>query len=211
MEHQFGMEILQWLFGAFVLGVIAGSLPGQLMAAIFAEILNSGLLRSLRVVVWAMVSEIAIAVSILLVFFSLEVPKLFFHGISIVGAGVLIGLGIRVWKTRKIKGNNENIFSFGAVFALMVFNGPLWIFWLTICLPQAFALHERIRGGQFLFLVGFETGWFLATLFWAFLFSRFRPLLSKPEFVPVVFKIFSLILFFFAVRMALASLGFFLE
>ena len=197
------------ILSAFLLGLIGGSVPGPILTAAFTEALRNGFVKSFRVIFRALVAESSVAFFILAIFFSFNIPQVFFYAISLIGAGVLIWLAAQVWKIKEVDGKEGDIFSFWKIFLLTVFNGPFWIFWITISVPQAFLLREKIVGGHFLFLVLFELGWFLSTVFWILLFSRFRLFLTKKNLVGNIFKIFSLILSFFAVRMAIQSVSFF--
>ena len=201
------MELLLQLFSAFVLGLIGGATPGPILTSAFTESLRRGFVSSLRIIFMAMISEVIVALLILSIFFSFYIPQIIFSIISLIGIAVLIWLALQVWKIKKFD-EEGTIFSFKKIFLLTVFSGPFWIFWLTICVPQAFLLKQKIAGGQFLFLILFELGWLIATTGLTFLFSRFRPLLTKGNFVSVVFKILALILLFFAIKLAIDSIMF---
>jgi len=198
------MEIITQIFSIFLLGLIAGAIPGPVIAAAFTEALRSGFSKSLRVVYRSFASEVIIASFILAVFFSFDIDPKFFYAVSLIGAAVLAWMAFQVWKVKEI-GGSEEIFTFRKVFLLMLGNGLLWIFWVTICVPQAFLLNKTIVGGSILFLVLFEAGWLLSTASMVFVFSRFRELLIKKKVVPIVFKFFSLLLVFFAVKMLVES------
>ncbi|MBU1000853.1 LysE family transporter [Patescibacteria group bacterium] len=199
------MELLLQIFSAFVLGLIGGAVPGPILTSAFTESLRKGFIGSLRIVFMAMVSEAMVAFFILSIFFSFHIPQIIFSIISFVGIVVLIWLASQVWKIKKFD-EEGTIFSFKKIFLLTAFSGPFWIFWLTICVPQAFLLKQKVAGGQFLFLILFELGWLIATVLLTFLFSRFRPFLAKTDLISLVFKFFALILLFFAVRLALDSI-----
>ena len=201
------MEILIQLFSIFILGLVGGANPGPILTASFTEALRRGFVKSLRVILMAMVAESAVAAFVLFLFFSIKIPQIVFYIISLVGAGVLVWLAIQIWKIKELGGEGE-IFSFKKLFFITVFSGPFWVFWITICVPQAFLLEGKIIGGPILFLILFELGWLFSTVFLTFIFSRFRPLLTKSNFVPVIFKIFSLILLFFAVNLIVQSVMF---
>lgn len=202
------MEILFQLLSIFLLGLIGGANPGPILTASFTEALRKGFAKSLPVVFMAMIAESIVAIFILTLFFSVHIPESFFYAISFIGAGVLVWLAMQIWKIKELGGEGE-VFSFKKIFLLTIFNGPFWIFWITICIPQAFLLKEQITGGQILFLIIFELGWFLAATFLTFLFSRFRPFLVKTNFIPIVFKVFALILLFFAIKLAIVSFSYF--
>lgn len=202
------MELLFQIFSAFVLGLVGGVTPGPVLTSSFTESLRKGFVGSLRIIFMAMIAETIAAILVLSLFFSFHIPQIVFSVISGVGVIVLIWLALQIWKIKKLDSKGEP-FSFKKIFLLTICSGPFWIFWITICVPQAFLLKQKVAGGQFLFLILFESGWFIATTLLTFLFSRFRPFLMKTNFIPVVFKTMALVLLFFAVRLAINSLAFF--
>lgn len=202
------MDLLFQFLSIFVLGFIGGAIPGPILASTFTEALHKGFVKSLRVILFAAISEIIVASLIMFIFFSMHLSQSIFYGISFIGAIVLVWIAKQIWSIKKINSKGE-LFDFKKIFLLTVFNGPLWIFWTTICVPQAYLLSQKINGGQFLFLAIFELGWFFSTSILTFLFSRFRPILIEKGVVSVVFKIFALILTFFAIRLVVTSIFFF--
>ena len=204
------MTILIQLFTIFLLGFIGGSIPGPILTSTFTEALRKGFVRSLRVISYAAISEIIVATLILSLFFSIHIPQSIFYGISFVGALVLIWIATQIWSIKNLH-ENEKIFNFTKIFLLTIFNGPLWIFWSTICVPQAYQLNQKVTGGAALFLTTFELGWFTSTALLTFLFSRFRPILTKEGVVGKVFKVFAIILALFAVRLVLTSFFYFFK
>ena len=194
------MKIVSQIIEIFLLGLIGGSVPGPMLTAVFTEVLNGGFKKSFKVIFRALSAESIIAIAILLVVFSLNIPQLYFQIVSIVGAVFLIWLAINLWRVNKVDGETKEIFTFPKIFILTVLSGAFWIFWITVCVPKAFALRETIVGGQFIFLVTFELGWLVMTSLLAFVFSRFRPMLLKKDLVSAVFKVFALVLVFFAIQ-----------
>lgn len=201
------MSIFADLLGIFVLGFIGGTVPGPILTSCFTEALRKGFVGSFRVMFLASVSEIMVATTIMILLFSLHVPNGFFYAISLIGSIVLIWMAQQVWQIKKLNSKGE-IFSFKKIFLLTIGNGPLWIFWSTICVPQAFLLSKKIAGGQILFLIAFELGWFASTILLTFIFSRFRPLLVKEKIVSKVFKLLALILGFFAIKLFITGVSF---
>lgn len=175
-------------------------MPGPMLTATFTEVLNGGLKKGMRVVFKALIAESIFAFLILVVLFAFEIPPMYFYIISLGGAVVLIWLAKQVWGIEKIGENKGEVFSFPKICLLTFLSGALWIFWITICVPRAFELNQIISGGQYIFLIVFELSWLFMTSFLAFVFSRFRPLLIRKKLVSIVFKIFALILVFFAVK-----------
>jgi threonine/homoserine/homoserine lactone efflux protein len=199
------MKIIGQILAIFLLGLIGGSVPGPMLTAVFTDVLNGGFKKSFKVILRALFAETIVALAIILIVFSLNIPQLYFQIISIAGAIFLTWLAINLWKVNKVDGETKEIFSFFKIFTLTILSGAFWIFWLTVCVPKAFALRESIGGGQYIFLITFELGWLVMTSLLAFIFSRFRPLLLKKNLVSVVFKIFALLLMFFAVESLIGS------
>lgn len=205
------MKIFTQIIEAFLLGLIGGAVPGPMLTAVFTEVLGGGFVKSLRVVFRALFSETLVAVLILLIIFSLNVPTVYFYIISFGGSAMLIWIAIQVWKINRIGGEKSEIFSFSKILILTILNGGFWIFWITVCVPRAFLLKEHIFEGQFLFLIAFEIGWLAMTVSLGFIFSRFRPILSREKVVSFVFKIFALLLVFFAIKSVMDSINYLLE
>lgn len=198
------------ILSAFILGLIGGLIPGPVLTAIFTEILQSGFAKSFRIILWALLTEATVALVSLVVLSALGLSQAVFYGLSFVGAGILIWISTLIWKIKKIDTGEKVHFSRGKISAMILANGVLWTYWITVCIPKAIALGERVHFGEFLFLVLVEIGWFLSTVFVAFLFSRFRTVLSNPKVVPVMFKIFALTFVYFAIDMVYKSIKFFI-
>jgi len=199
------------LITAFVLGLIGGMIPGPVITAIFTEILQSSFLKSFRIIIIAMFTETLVALCSLVFFISLNFSEAFFRGISIIGALILILIGISIWKVKKIDSGEKVNFRFWKISTMILANGVLWTFWITICIPKAIFLGNQLFLGEYFFLGLVEIGWLLSTTLLAFIFSRFRKLLSKPKIIPIIFKIFALTFFYFAIDMTYKSIIFFIQ
>lgn len=197
------------IISALVLGLIGGLVPGPVLAATFTEILQSGFLKSLRIIFWAMLTETVIALVSLLVLSSMNLSETIFRMISFIGAGILIWIATSIWKIKRIDSEEKVHFSLGKISAMIMANGILWTFWITVCVPKAISLSEKMYLGQFVFLILVEIGWLISTVAVAIIFSRFRKMLSDPKIVPIIFKVFALIFFYFALSMAYESIKFF--
>lgn len=202
------MKITLQIIEVFLLGLIGGAVPGPMLMAVFAEVLNGGFKKSMKVVARAFLAEVIVAFAILFIVYSLNIPKLYFHIISLGGSAFLIWLASEIWKIDKVDGEKKEIFTFGKIFILTLLNGGFWIYWITVCVPRAFALKEEIYGGILIFMAAMELGWLIMTIFLGFIFSRFRPILLKKNLVSTVFKIFALVLIFFALRSTVESIIF---
>jgi threonine/homoserine/homoserine lactone efflux protein len=200
----------QQILTAFILGLVGGVIPGPALAATFTEILQSGFSKGLRIIFWAMLTEIAVALISLVVLSSMGLPQAFFYGLSLIGAGILIWIAMQLWKVRSLNLREKVHFGVGKIAAMILANGVLWTFWITVCIPKAIVLGEQIQYGQFLFLLLVEVGWLISTVGVAFVFSWFRGMLANPRVVPALFKFFSLVFVYFALSMLYASVVFFL-
>lgn len=201
--------MLYELSSALVLGLIGGIVPGPVLTAIFTDILQSGFVKSLRTILWAMGTETLVALVTLLLLQSAGLPEAFFKGLSIVGAAILLWIATQLWKVRSLDTGEEFHFSLGKISAMILANGVLWTFWITICIPKAIALGQEIAYGQFVFLVLVEIGWFISTAGVALVFSIFRKGLSNPRVVPTMFKLFAIVFAYFAFSMLYGSFAYF--
>ena len=100
-------------------------------------------------------------------------------------------------------------FSFSKIAAMILANGVLWTYWITICIPKAIQLGHHMFFGQYAFVALVEMGWLLATVAVAYLFSRFKEWLSDPKIVPIMFKLFALTFVYFALSMGYQSGAYF--
>ena len=197
------------LITAFLLGLIGGVIPGPVLTAVFTEILQSGLIKSFRIIFIAMFTETLVAVISLLVFIALDFPEPVFRSLSFAGAVILIWISVSIWKVKRLDTGERVHFGFWKITAMILANGVLWTYWITICIPKAMILGNSVILGEYLFMGLVQIGWLISTSIAAWLFSRFRETLSKPNIVPVVFKVFALTFIYFAADMTLKSILFF--
>jgi len=199
----------QQLLTAFILGLVGGIIPGPVLAATFTEILQAGFYKSLRIIFWAMLTETTVALVSLVVLSSLGLSQSFFYALSFVGAGILIWISTQLWKIKSLDLGDKVYFGAGKIAAMIIANGVLWTFWITVCIPKAIVLGKQIQYGQFLFLFLVEIGWLISTAGVAFIFSWFRKALSNPRVIPFMFKFFSVVFAYFALSMLYTSFVFF--
>lgn len=201
----------QELLIAFMLGLIGGVIPGPVITAVFTEILQSGFSKSLRIILIALVAETVVALISLLLFSALGLPESFFRGLSLAGSVILIWIATSIWKLKSLDSDKRVYFSVWKIILMILSNGVLWTYWITICIPKAILLNEQITLGSYLFMGLVQLGWLISTLLVAFIFSRFRKVLSRPKIIPVLFKIFALAFVYFAIDMAIKSIRFFIS
>ena len=196
---------------ALMLGLIGGVIPGPVITAVFTEILQSGYLKSLRIIMIALVTETVVALICLLILGSLGFNEAFFRGLSFAGAAILLWIAISIWKVRTLDSGEKVQFGLWKVIIMILSNGVLWTYWITICIPKAMLLGEGLHLGEYLFMALVQLGWLISTLMVAFLFSRFRKVLSRPQVIPVLFKIFALAFAYFAIDMIYKSIQYFIK
>lgn len=199
----------QQIFTALILGLIGGIVPGPVLAAIFTEILQSGFSKSLRIILWAMLTETIVAFISLVILSSLGLSQSFFYALSFIGSGVLIWIAAQLWKIESLGLGKKVHFGIWKIATMILANGVLWTFWITVCVPKAITLGDQIQYGEFLFLLIVEAGWLVSTVGVAFAFSWFRGTLSHPQVVPFMFKLFSIIFVYFSLSMLYTSIVFF--
>jgi len=196
---------------ACMLGLIGGMIPGPVITAVFTEVLQSGYFKSLRIILIALVTESIVAVISLVILASLGFNEAFFRGLSLAGATILIWISISIWKVKTLDTGEKVHFGFWKIILMILSNGVLWTYWITICIPKAILLGTQIHLGEYLFMAMVQLGWLISTMVVAYLFSRFRKLLSRPSVIPVLFKIFALAFAYFAIDMIFKSIRYFVQ
>jgi threonine/homoserine/homoserine lactone efflux protein len=197
------------LIVACMLGLIGGMIPGPVITAVFTEVLQSGFPKSLRIIFIALVTETLVAIISLVILASLGFNEAFFRGLSLAGAGILIWISVSIWKVKSLDTGEKVHFGFWKIILMILSNGVLWTYWITICIPKAILLGTQIHLGEYLFMALVQVGWLISTLVVAYLFSRFRNVLSRPRVIPVLFKIFALAFAYFAADMIFKSIQYF--
>ena len=194
---------------ALMLGLIGGVIPGPVITAVFTEIMQSGYLKSMRIIMIALVTETLVAVISLMILASLDFNEGFFYGLSLAGAAILIWISLTLWKVRSLDSGEKVHFGLWKIVVMILSNGVLWTYWITICIPKAILLGDQLQLGEYLFMGLVQLGWLISTVVVAFLFSRFRKALSRPRVIPVLFKLFALAFTYFAVDMIIKSIQYF--
>jgi len=188
------------LIEAFILGLIGGAVPGPILTSTFAEILNSGFLKGMRIILWALVAETIGALLAIFIFYQLGLSVLVIRIISICGAVVLFWLASKVWKINQVDSGSGQILSFPKILILTALNSGYWIFWITVGVPKAILLNQSLIGGRFVYLSLFEVAWLLMTVLLAFVFFKFRPLLQRKNLVGATFKVLAIVLVLLGIK-----------
>lgn len=203
--------MIQELIIAFMLGLIGGVIPGPVITAVFTEILQSGLRGSLRIILIALVTETLVAILSLLLMESLQLHEGFFRILSVAGAALLLWIAASIFRVRQLDTERKVHFGTPKIVLMILTNGVLWTYWLTVCIPKAILLGEIMHPGAYLFMGLVQLGWLVSTLILALLFARFRDILSGPRVFPVLFKIFAGAFVYFAADMVYQSIRYFTQ
>lgn len=198
------------LLSPFILGLIGALIPGPILTAIFTEILQYNFTKSLRIILISFTTETIVAFVSLILLQQLNPPEAIFRALSLVGAAILIWIASSIYKVRSLHTGEKTFFTSGKIIAMILANGVLWTYWITVCIPKAIELGHTIPYGQYLFVAIAQLTWLPVTTGVAFIFSRFRGVLSNPRVVPVMFKIFAGTFVYFAVSMVWESVRFFM-
>lgn len=192
------------LMTAFTIGLIGGAIPGPVLTSVLTEVLEHGLLRSLRILFFAMFVEVCVRLVATQLAGLLPVGGVAFNILSLIGAFVLFDVARKVWSIRDVRASGTFIEL--RTLALMIScNGVLWSYWLTVCAPDAIRLGETLPLGSVLYLAVFEVGWLISTFGMACVFASCRSVLAHPKIMPALFKIFSTIFAAFGMKMLVSS------
>lgn len=193
------------------MGLIGGANPGPILISSCTESVKHGFKKALKIILWALVAETAVAVAIVAIIYSLNPPQGIFYGISLFGGLYLIYIAWHVSRVHKIDNSHASIFTLRKIFVMTLFNGSFWLFWITICVPLAFQLRDIIPSGPVIFWIFFEGGWFIATALIVYIFSHFKNFFAHEDRIKWFYIGMALILFYFAVKMIVGSLIYFLK
>lgn len=197
-----------------LLGLTGGLTPGPIILLAFSEMLRSpksGMAHGGMYLLIAALTEFCIGLFLVVSATWLAIPPIVFHVVGVVGGLILLYIAFQVYQIRSIRYQQEQkkINPFYIVL-LMLLNGPLWLFWLSVCLPAAFQFGSVLPYGQYLFVLIFELSMAagLAAMLLAFHFSRH--IFSNPKIIHNVFAVLSLVLFLMAGKILYQEVSFFI-
>ena len=186
------------------LGLLCGLIPGPVVTSIFTETIRRGWQSGRRIVFWAAFGELIMSVICVGALSMVDPASALFAVLSMFGALILVSLAWDLWRVDEIA-EEEPLFSRRRVLFLALFNGMAWIFWITVCTPQAIALGTLFWGGQWVFILLFETGWLISTLTLCYLFGYFRPYFQSNKRLHHLYRFVAVLFLFFAGKLAIAS------
>ena len=191
-------------FEVLFLGFLCGLIPGPVVTAVFTETIRKGWLSARRIVVMAAVGELVMSIVCVAALSLLSPDSVAFSVLSLFGALVLLNLAWDLWKVEEIH-EEEPLFSNKRIFFIALFNGMAWVFWITVCTPQAVALGQQVTGGQWLFILFFEAGWLLSTFLLCYFFGFFRQFFQSNRKLHLLYRAVALLFVVFALKLAIGS------
>lgn len=99
----------------------------------------------------------------------------------------------------------DPLFSRRRIFFISLFNGMAWIFWITVCTPQAINLDEAIPYGRWIFILLFEIGWLSSTILLAKCTDEFRAYFQANKKLHLLYRSVALFFLFFGVKLVIES------
>ncbi len=197
---------------AIILGFTDGITPGPIILTAFSEILKSpkgGLFKGGKYLLVAALTEFCIALFLVTSSKIFSIPEIVFKILSFLGAGMLIYIGIIVLKIKSLNNEEkkENVKPWH-IFVFMVFNGPMWLFWISVYIPEAHKMNTYIAFSDYLFVIIFEIFMIIGLDIIIYGFYSFRKLLLSEKFIKNVFRILSILIFLVAAKILYSSCEF---
>jgi threonine/homoserine/homoserine lactone efflux protein len=187
-----------------LLGFLCGLIPGPVVSALFTETIRKGKRSARRVLFRAAVAEVILSVICVSALTYLHPQDRVMGALGIFGAMILLHVAVDLWRVREIE-ESEPLRSGLRAFTLVLLNGTAWVFWFTVCAPQALSFGSGIRGGQWLYVLFFELGWALSAFVLCDLFALFRPFFQTRNPLHLVYRTVAFFFVLFAGRLALMS------
>jgi threonine/homoserine/homoserine lactone efflux protein len=207
---------------AFLFGLFAGILPGPMLTSGFMTIIKNpkGLYKVFPFPIIAGLTEIAIAITMV------HLGTLFFTNTTLFFI-TLLGIINIFWITFKIIKNRKNFslvkkelspkktdlnymaISYLEAFFLTLFNGPLYLFWITVCIPLAINTNESITNGANIFVIAMVLGVAIMTYFLFFLMHIARESFQNKRVIQKIPYIISGFFIFVGIKMILTAIEIF--
>lgn len=167
--------------------------------------------RALLYITVAAITEFCVGFFLIFTASWFKIPNIFFHFLAVLGAVLLFYISFQLYKIKKLHYHNtqHSRASVGHILLIMLLNGPLWLFWTSVCLPLAFKLGNQINSGQYYFLFIFQFSMFLAMNILLFSFFSFRKIFLNEKIARKVFILLSFIMFLIACKVMYTEIVFF--
>ena len=201
------------LLAPVILGFIGGITPGPIILLAFSEVLKDskkGLINGGMYLVFAGITEFFIGLFLITASRSFNLPPIVFHILSIIGIILLSYIAIRIFGIQSINTEKQtkHVTKYHII-GLMLVNGPLWMFWLSVCIPAAFRLGQQINFGEYLFLFIFELSMMTGLAIMLFGFNSFKKYLTNEKIVKSIFRVITVLLVLLILKMIYSEIIFF--
>ncbi len=198
-----------------ILGFIGGLTPGPILLIALSEILRSpkkGLVNGGMYIIVAGLTEFFIGLLLVATSSWLKIPHVVFHIFAFVGVVMLAYIALQLYKIRKIDYTKEQKkVGIKHIFLLMIFNGPLWLYWTSVCLPIAFSMGSSIHYGEYLFVAIFEISMVVVITIIFFGFNALRKFLLNERVIRKVFVALAILVFLLALKILYTEIIYFLK
>lgn len=196
--------MLDIIFTTILIWLMWWLTPWPIIFISFSEILKnekSWLYNWLKYVFVSWITEFFIGLFLIITYSYLNIPTYIFHFLWILGSLMLIYISYNILKIKDIdyKEKNNTLKTKHIVY-LMLFNWPMWVFWVTVCIFVSFKFWQYIIYWQYLFLVIFEFFMLLWSWILLLLFKFFRKLLINERFINKNFTILAILIFILAIK-----------
>lgn len=206
--------ILSNILTTIMLWLIAWVTPWPIILLAFSEILKS---KSSSFFKWYIYVLLLWLIEFIIWFFLIftsklfQIPQIIFHFLSIIWVFLLIHLAFQIYKISKIDFDKENKkTSLKSVILLTFFNGALWSFWASVCLPFAINLWNIINFWEYLFLIIFEFSMIFSSAILLIIFGMFKKIFSNERIISKFYIFLSLCLWFIALKILYWEIVYFL-
>jgi len=193
------------LLEAFGLGLVGGIIPGSILSILLVSVMQGGFSAGRRAFFWSLAAELTVVSALLLVLFTLPIPKKLFSYIGLLGSLVLFYFAWQIFHLQKINQpeKTEVIFSGREIYTLAATNAPLYIFWVTVCAPLIWQMANEwpLAVSATFFMISFELGWAISTFAVLMVFVKARQYLTNPKVMGKVYITAATLMFLLGVRM----------
>lgn len=204
---------VQLCLSIVILGFIGGITPGPILVMAFSEILmksKRSIKRAIEIILVTVLTETLIAVFLITTARILEIPAVIFHAVSIIGISILFMLSLKMFRIKEINTQAERKeTSLFHIFLIMIFNGPLWMFWISICLPIVNQVGEVVQYGEYLYLIIFEISMIAGITLMFFIFTYATKNVGNNKTIKKIYISLGIVLSLLASKMLVSEIKYF--
>lgn len=203
--------MLEIFLMAAILGLMGGMIPGPILSVSIVELLSPKpqTLLVLKYILAASLVEFLIGVFLIATAAFIEIPEFILYVFSIIGGLLLLRIVYKLWHIDHADQSTKKI-SLKNIAALTFFNGSLWIFWISVCVPTALKLKE-ISISPLFFPVIFEIFMVLGhcVLLLAFFFLGQK--INNPKICHLIYRILAGFIVLISAKMMWDAVSYFIR